>query len=370
MERQHILLVVAVLAIGGIAMVQAGGAVPFTEKDLETEASLWKLYEKWRGVHTVSRDLAEKKAKFEVFKKNAAYVHEFNGRKDKTYKLGLNRFADMTLDEFKKKYTGAKPVNRNAVKPKYMGSKVADGDVPDSFDWRDYGAVTPVKDQGQCGSCWAFSGTESVESINAIVTGNLLSLSEQQVLDCSGAGNCEDGGQTSGVFEYAMQTGLALDCNYPPYEAADDQCRIDYSKTPMVKIDGYDAVPANNEQALKYRVYLQPVSVHIEASYDLMLYQEGVFAGDCGTYLDHAVVAVGYGVTQDGVRYWIVKNSWGDQWGEGGYIRMIRDIGAKEGICGIAMYPIYPIKNCPCSPAIGDSAAAHPKRAGVAKDEL
>lgn len=155
MERQYILLAVAVLAMGGIAMAQAGGAVPFTEKDLATEENLWKLYEKWRGVHTVSRDLTEKKAKFEVFKKNAMYVHEFNTRKDKPYKLGLNRFADMTLDEFKKKYTGAKTVVRDAAKPKMTAAastKVADGDVPASFDWRDYGAVTPVKDQGQCGT--------------------------------------------------------------------------------------------------------------------------------------------------------------------------------------------------------------------------
>ncbi|XP_062200509.1 thiol protease SEN102-like [Phragmites australis] len=206
----------------------------------------------------LSWDLKEKKAKFEVFKKNTMYVHKFNTRKDKPYKLGLNRF-----DKFKKKYTGAKPIDCDATKHKMATA-----------------ASTKVAD----GSCWAFSGTESVES-NAIVTGSLLSLSEQQILYCSGAGNCEYGGQSC-VFEHAMQTGIALDCNYPPYEAMDDQCRIDYlygcriaEQDPMVKIDESEEMPAYKEKALKYRVYLQPMSVHIEASYDRTLYQEGVFAG-------------------------------------------------------------------------------------------
>uniref|UniRef100_A0A0E0M4M1 Cysteine proteinase n=1 Tax=Oryza punctata TaxID=4537 RepID=A0A0E0M4M1_ORYPU len=364
--KQVMLLAVVVGIMAIAAAAQGGSSIAFTEKDLASEASMWKLYEKWRGVHTVSADLTEKKAKFEVFKKNAMYVHDFNGLKGKPYKLGLNRFADMTLDEFKKKHTGAvvKPVAAK-IKPAAAKVVVADGgDLPASYDWRDYGAVAAVKDQGQCGSCWDFAGTAAVESINAIVTGNLLTLSEQQVLDCAGAGDCENGGTTPGVFEYAMENGITLQCNYPAYEAMDDQCRLDPSTTnPLVKIDGYAAVPAKNEKVMKRQVYAQPVTVYIEASYDFMLYTEGVFTGDdCGTELDHAVVVVGYGVTQSGVRYWIVRNSWGESWGEGGYIRMIRDVDAKEGVCGIAMYPYYPIKNCPCA------AVAAAKRAS--KDEL
>uniref|UniRef100_A0A0D9XGV8 Uncharacterized protein n=1 Tax=Leersia perrieri TaxID=77586 RepID=A0A0D9XGV8_9ORYZ len=347
--KQVLLLAVVI----GMAIATAkGSTIAFTEKDLASDATMWKLYEKWRGVHTVSADLAEKKTKFEVFKKNAVYIHNFNSQKGKPYKLGLNRFADMTLDEFKKKHTGA------VIKPAAAAAKIAapkivvagDGDLPASYDWRDHGAVAAVKDQGQCGSCWDFAGTAAVESINAIVTGNLLTLSEQQVLDCSGAGNCEDGGTTPGVFDYAAANGITLSCNYPAYTATDEPCRLDGAATPLVKIDGYAAAPANNEKAMKRRVYAQPVTVYIEASYDFMLYTEGVFTGDdCGTSLDHAVVVVGYGVTQSGVRYWIVRNSWGNNWGEGGYIRMIRDVDAKEGVCGIAMYPYYPIKNCPCA---------------------
>uniref|UniRef100_J3N070 Peptidase C1A papain C-terminal domain-containing protein n=1 Tax=Oryza brachyantha TaxID=4533 RepID=J3N070_ORYBR len=345
-ETKKVLLLAAVVVGMAIAAAQ-GSPIAFTEKDLASEASMWKLYEKWRGVHTVSADLAEKKAKFEVFKKNARYVHDFNSQKGKPYKLGLNSPA-----------AAKKPAARIAM------PRVSDADLPAAYDWRDYGAVAAIKDQGQCGSCWDFAGTAAVESINAIVTGNLLTLSEQQVLDCSGAGDCESGGTTPGVFEYAMENGITLQCNYPPYEAMDDQCRLDPSMTPLVKIDGYAAVPANNEKALKRQVYVQPVTVYIEASYDFQLYTEGVFTGDdCGTYLDHAVVVVGYGVTQSGVRYWIVRNSWGEGWGEGGYIRMIRDVDAKEGVCGIAMYPYYPIKNCPCAAVTGAG-----KRA--AKDEL
>uniref|UniRef100_A0A0D3HA48 Uncharacterized protein n=1 Tax=Oryza barthii TaxID=65489 RepID=A0A0D3HA48_9ORYZ len=321
MRKSSLAVLLAVVVVA--ATVQAD--VPITDKDLETEESMWSLYERWRSVYSSSSssgDLAEKVSRFEVFKKNARYIHDFNKKEGNTYKLGLNKFADLTLEEFTAKYTGAKPGTagssgaRASIKP----LEPVAGDAPPTWDWREHGAVTRVKDQGQCGSCWAFSVVGAVEGNNAIMTGNLLTLSEQQVLDCSGAGDC-NGGYTYYAFDYAVSNGITLDqCYspppdpyfyYPKYEAAQDTCRFD----------------------------------------------PGVFTGACGTALNHAVLLVGYGVTEDGTLYWIVKNSWSTEWGENGYVRMIRNIPAPEGICGIAMYPIYPTKSCPCPTAAASAAA-------------
>ncbi|BAT09432.1 Os09g0564200 [Oryza sativa Japonica Group] len=198
------------------------------------------------------------------------------------------------------------------------------------------------------GSCWAFSSVGAVESAYAIATKKLLRLSEQQVLDCSGGGDC-GGGYTSTVLsEFAVKKGIALDASgnppyYPPYQAKKLACRTVAGK-PVVKMDGAASVPSSNEVALKQSVYKQPVSVLIEANSNFQLYKQGVYSGPCGTSINHAVLAVGYGATPDNTKYWIVKNSWGTGWGEMGYIRMKRDIAAKSGLCGIALYGMYPIK--------------------------
>ncbi|XP_015611257.1 thiol protease SEN102 [Oryza sativa Japonica Group] len=368
------LVVALAVVVAAMAVVKADD-VPITDKDLESEESMWSLYQRWRHVYGAAssspRDLADKGSRFEVFKKNARYIHDFNRKKGMSYKLGLNKFADLTLEEFTAKYTGANPGPITGLKNGTGSPPLAAvaGDAPPAWDWREHGAVTRVKDQGPCGSCWAFSVVEAVEGINAIMTGNLLTLSEQQVLDCSGAGDCS-GGYTSYAFDYAVSNGITLDqCfsppttgenyfYYPAYEAVQEPCRFDPNKAPIVKIDSYSFVDPNDEEALKQAVYSQgPVSVLIEASYEFMIYQGGVFSGPCGTELNHAVLVVGYDETEDGTPYWIVKNSWGAGWGESGYIRMIRNIPAPEGICGIAMYPIYPIKSCPC-PITAASAAA------------
>jgi KDEL-tailed cysteine endopeptidase len=235
-----------VLAAAMLAMaVAAKGALLLTDKDLESEESMWSLYERWRSVHTVSRDLREKQSRFEAFKANARHIGEFNKRKDVPYKLGLNKFADLTQEEFVSKYTGAKVVDSEAAARLASGVRVSSsdesppqlaasvGDAPDAWDWRDHGAVTAVKDQGQCGSCWAFSAVGAVESVNAIVTGNLLTLSEQQMLDCSGAGDCTYGGYTYYAMLYAISNGLTLDqCGKTPYYQRYDAqqhlpCRFD-----------------------------------------------------------------------------------------------------------------------------------------------
>ena len=184
-----------------------------------------------------------------------------------------------------------------------------------------------------------------MEGITKLSTGNLISLSEQELIDCDTSGmdqGCE-GGLMDDAFDFIIQNnGLTTEANYP-YEGVDGTCNTKKSANHAATITGYEDVPANNEEALRKAVVNQPVSVAIDAGESAFQhYSSGVFTGDCGTELDHGVAVVGYGTSDDGTKYWLVKNSWGTSWGEKGYIRMERDIDASEGLCGIAMQPSYP----------------------------
>ncbi|XP_051149161.1 vignain-like [Andrographis paniculata] len=321
-----------------------------TEKDLVSDEALWGLYERWRSQHTVSRDITEKHKRFNVFKANAMHIHQVNGM-DKPYKLKLNKFADMTNYEFRKFYSSNVRHHRM-----FHGSRAETGfmyensHVPPSIDWRKLGAVTAVKNQGNCGSCWAFSTIVGVEGINKIKTGHLISLSEQELVDCDNDNHGCHGGLMENAYRFIKkQGGITTEAGYP-YKAQDEFCDSSKVKNmPAVKIDGYENVPKNNEEALTKAVANQPVSVAIDASgSDMQFYSEGVYTGgECGTELDHGVGVVGYGTTVEGTKYWIVRNSWGPEWGEEGYIRMQRGVSAPEGQCGIAMEPSYPVKLSP-----------------------
>ncbi|XP_030476319.2 vignain-like [Syzygium oleosum] len=344
-----------VVALALMSILGIAESFDFHERDLASEDSLWDLYERWRSHHTVSRSLEDKQKRFNVFKQNVMHVYWVN-LQDKPYKLKLNKFADMTNHEFRSLYAGSKVGHHRMFRGVRCGSESFMYEeftpVPPSVDWREKGAVTNVKDQGQCGSCWAFSTVAAVEGINYLKTNKLFSLSEQELVDCDTTQNqgC-NGGLMDYAFEFIKQKGgITSESNYP-YLATDGTCNVAKENSPVVSIDGHENVPVNDEDALQKAVANQPVSVAIEASgSDFQFYSEGVFAGNCGTDLDHGVTIVGYGSTLQGTKYWIVKNSWGPEWGEKGYIRMERGIAAKEGLCGIAMEASYPIKNSSTNP--------------------
>lgn len=196
------------------------------------------------------------------------------------------------------------------------------------------------------GCCWAFSAVGAMEGINQIKNGKLISLSEQELVDCDVHGNdqgCE-GGIMQAAFTFIQNNGgLNTEAGYP-YKEADGKCNARNAATSAAAIRGYEDVPANDEEALQKAVSQQPVSVALDAnSPDFRHYSGGVYAGGCGLNLDHAMTAVGYGTTDDGTKYWVMKNSWGRNWGEDGYIRMARDVDAEEGMCGIAMESSYPV---------------------------
>ncbi|KAL2458503.1 Senescence-specific cysteine protease SAG12 [Abeliophyllum distichum] len=309
------------------------------------DASMVERYKQWMGQYgRAYNDNAEKAMRYKIFKENVKYIETSNKAGTRPYKLGINQFADLTNKEFQASHNGYKMSSyQNAPKSSsFMYENVTA--VPSSMDWRKKGAVTGVKDQGQCGCCWAFSAVAAMEGINQLSTGKLISLSEQELVDCDTSEDMGcNGGLMDNAFEFIINNhGLTNESSYP-YDGTDGTCNTKKESSHAAKITGYEDVPTNSESALLKAVAKQPVSVAIDASgNDFQFYSSGVFTGECGTDLDHGVTAVGYGKTSDGTKYWLVKNSWGASWGENGYIRMQRGINAEEGLCGIAMQASYP----------------------------
>lgn len=288
--------------------------------------------------------LTEVVERFDIFTDNIKYIENHNTFSNASYTLGVTPFADYTLEEFKKYVTlSAYDLGNDICTSQTKGT----GTYPDSIDWRQKNAVTPVKDQGQCGSCWSFSTTGAVEGAYAIKTGKLVSFSEQQLVDCSysyGNHGC-NGGMMQNAFTYIHDHGLTTEINYP-YTAASSRssCQTYNAET---YLSGCVSVTPNSELQLTYAVAKGPVSIAIEADTKaFQLYKSGVFddVAACGTNIDHGVLVIGYG-NENGKDYWLVKNSWSATWGDQGYIKLVRNSQSTNapGMCGIAIDPSYPI---------------------------
>ncbi|PWA58689.1 peptidase C1A [Artemisia annua] len=308
------------------------------------ETSIYESHEQWMARYgRVYKDIYEKEQRSKIYQENVQYIQSFNNAMNKSYKLAVNEFADLTNEEFRTTRNRFLAHECSPLTSVFRYQNVTE--VPSSMDWRKKGAVTPIKDQGQCGCCWAFSAVAAMEGITQLKTGKLVSLSEQELVDCDTSGidqGCE-GGLMDNAFDFIVSNkGLTTESNYP-YKGVDGTCNSNQESNHAATITGHEDVPANSESALLKAVASQPVSVAIDASgSDFQFYSSGVFTGECGTELDHGVTAVGYGTSDDGTKYWLVKNSWGTSWGQEGYIMMERDVDAKEGICGIAMQASYP----------------------------
>jgi len=267
-------------------------------------------------------------------------INKFNAE-NTDVKLAINEFADLTSYEFKTNYASGAFYEPNARKVEKKTKTITVGGLPDSVDWRNKGAVTPVKNQGQCGSCWSFSTTGVIEGFHFVNSGQLLSLSEQQIVDCDTSTNqgC-NGGWPYLAVQYAAQNGLELESDYP-YTAVDGTCNYNQGKAQKVN-NGYAFVTAKSTDQLKSALVNSPVSVLIEADQQVFqFYSSGVIKAGCGANLDHAVLAVGYqkvGV----IEAFIVKNSWGTSWGDDGYVYIWSDQAENQGqgVCGILAQPM------------------------------
>jgi len=278
---------------------------------------------------------AEEEHRFNVFKSNLDFINNWD-EQARGFKVAMNKFGDLTADEMGVLYRGSRMYKTYTPKPSTVDVTAAD------VDWRTKGAVTGIKDQGQCGSCWAFSTTGSTEGAWFLAGHGLVSLSEQNLVDCSGdQGNqgC-NGGLMDQAFQYIISNnGIDTEASYP-YTAEDGDCSFSASSV-GAKLSGFTDVSSGDEGALQTAVNQQPVSVAIDASQSsFQFYSSGVYnEPSCSSSsLDHGVLAIGYG-TDNGTPYWLVKNSWGTSWGLSGYIEMSRNANNQCGIATAASWP-------------------------------
>ncbi|VFQ75939.1 unnamed protein product [Cuscuta campestris] len=389
--------------LAAIITVWASAAAGARRSSAVDDGEMIKRYEQWMEQYgRAYSNETEKTQRFSVFRDNAIFIDSFNRAGNHSYTLAINEFADLTNDEFRSSRMGyvppPPPVAGNATAMPFIYENVTD--PPPAVDWIKHGAVTPIKNQEQCvirmeyvlndmwlvqpdclkgvagvfgsgqderfyrgrnmlselaltesnlfekyaGCCWAFSTVAATEGITKLTTGKLISLSEQQLVDCDRISHGCDGGWMEAGFKYITENrGITTEANYP-YTKMQGPCQQSKASAAAARLGGFQIVPKNSEAELLKAVSRQPVSVSIDAAgQPMQFYAGGVFAAQCSTLINHAVTAVGYGTDPSGMKYWLLKNSWGPTWGERGFLRLLRDSGVPEGQCGVATQSSFPL---------------------------
>jgi C1A family cysteine protease len=277
------------------------------------------------------------------FADNDDIITNHNSNENNTYELGHNQYSHMKFEEFKEYIR----LGLDSPVPETRPSAILTGNItalPDSIDWSQKGAVTGVKDQGNCGSCWSFSATGALEGAYQIKYGTLVSFSEQNLVSCDTIDSACNGGLMDNAFTWTKTNGgLCTEAGYPYTSGTTGQkgtCTTTCTKNTAVAPKSFTDVAKNSDSALMSALAIQPVSVAIQANQPaFQLYKSGVLTGTCGSNLDHGVLAVGYGTYTDGTPYYKVKNSWGAGWGMSGYILIERGNPQRCGECGILCGP-------------------------------
>jgi len=339
-RAQQITMKLTVLVAIVVAVAYCANAIPYNHENNE-----WTT---WKNLHEKSYAIHEENHRRMIWDENKRFVLRHNYEYDlgkHTYKVGLNKFADLTNEEFRAMYLGSVQ-SADPYEPYCTAennTKILFG-LPDTVDWRKEGYVTGIKDQAQCGSCWAFSATGSLEGQNYKKTGKLVSFSEQNLVDCSGEQGNDGcgGGFSDAAYRYInVNGGIDTEESYP-YLAVDGKCHYDAANS-AATVSGCIQTKTKSEAHLKTATAtIGPLSVAIDAGHQsFQLYEEGIYyEPECSEdFLDHGVLIVGYG-SDNGQDYWLVKNSWGETWGNmGGYLKMSRN---RDNNCGISTRAIYP----------------------------
>lgn len=340
--------------LAAIAVVGMAAAAAALSPEPMSEASARLLFDSWKDMHNVRFSADEHEYRFNIFAKNAEFVRQHMNRfeaGEETSTVALNRFAHLDNVEFSRLYKGYRPAleSTRATTPRHFSaSDLPAGfrSLPASVDWRTHSppVINPVQNQGQCGSCWSFSATASIEAAHALATSNLQKFSEQEFVDCvnGGADNCNVGGEMNDAFKYAIANGVDTEAEYPYTATSPGVCHL--QKPTESVITGWTPVNASEADLAAAIAVAPTVSVAVVASgLNWQLYSGGILS-NCDNKkadLDHGVNVVGYG-TSNGQAYWIVRNSWGASWGLSGYLWIAKDSGDQ---CGIMLDASFPTTN-------------------------
>jgi cathepsin F len=318
--------------------------VSFIFGEYDLTATPETLFNQYIQDYNLQFPIKETLSRYQTFVTNLDTINKLNAESTHA-RFGITKFTHLSPDEFKNQYLTLKTTERTSTDP--VAAEYTDEELmalPDNFDWRPKGAVTPVKDQGQCGSCWAFSSTGNMEGQWFLAGNTLVSLSEQNLVDCDheclDANDCDsgcEGGLMPNAFNYVIKNGgIDTEESYP-YTAEDDTCAFKAASV-GAKISNWTFVSHNESQMAAYMVANGPLSVAVDALI-WQFYVGGVITVGCGSSLDHGVLIVGYDHEVDiwgyEIQYWIIKNSWGDSWGYSGYVYIEKD----TGCCGVDQYP-------------------------------